>query len=28
MILVGVAPWILMNTIELGTKPLLALLGG
>ena len=28
MMLVGVAPWILMNTIQLGTAPLLARLGG
>ena len=28
MIVVGVAPWILMNTIQLGTAPLLARLGG
>jgi NADH-quinone oxidoreductase subunit M len=28
MIIIGIAPSLLMNTIELGTKPLLALLGG
>jgi NADH-quinone oxidoreductase subunit M len=28
MILIGVVPSLLLNTIELGTKPLLALLGG